>query len=456
MGEKLDLLIKGNLVLSDEVAEASQVGVRAGKIVGLYGNGDTPEAAETVDATGKLVFPGMVDAHVHSYSDPDETFDHATPAAAAGGVTTIVEMPYDAIGKISTTDLFDKKLERIKKLARVDVAMLATLEKEGCFENVAPLVEKGIVGFKLSDAEADPVRFPRIEDGVLWETFQTLAPHGLPVGFHAENDRIINTLIDKFRKEEKTYPKAHCESRPPVTETVSALKLLELAYWTGVKLHLYHVSHPRTVRLTELYKEQGVDVTLETCPHYLILNEDDMDRLKAFAKINPPMREKDAAEEMWEMVKCGMIDMITSDHGPWPLNRKQSPNIFDNPSGAPGVETIFPLLFSEGVKKRQISPSLLAQLVCEGPAKRFLVYPRKGRIALGADADFAIFDPDVSWIIKTEDMRSSAGWTPYDGMTVEGKIIQTILRGKTIYDGKDVTAEPGYGRFIPRIDGESS
>jgi allantoinase len=454
MGEKLDLLIKGNLVLPDEVVEASRVGVKAGKIVGLYGSGDAPEAAKTVDATGKLVFPGMVDAHVHSYSDPDETFEHATPAAAAGGVTTIVEMPYDAIGKISTTDLFDKKLERIKKLARVDVAMLATLEKEGCFENIAPLVEKGIVGFKLSDAEADPVRFPRIEDGVLWETFHALAPHGLPVGFHAENDRIINTLIDRLRKEEKTYPKAHCESRPPATETVSALKLLELAYWTGVKLHIYHVSHPRTVRLVELYKEQGVDVTLETCPHYLLLNEDDMDRLKAFAKINPPMREKDAVEEMWEMVKCGMIDMITSDHGPWPLNRKQSPNIFDNPSGAPGVETIFPLLFSEGVKKRQLSPSLLAQLVCEGPARRFLVYPRKGRIALGADADFAIFDPDISWTIKTGDMHSSAGWTPFDGMTVEGKIIRTILRGETVYDGKEVTAEPGYGQFIPRIDGE--
>ncbi len=454
MAEQLDLLIKGNLVLPEEVAEASQVGVKDGKIVGLYGNGDAPEAAETIDVTGKLVFPGMVDAHVHCYSDPDETFDHATPAAAAGGVTTIVEMPYDAIGKISTTDLLDKKLERIKKLARVDVALLATLEKEGRLENVPPLVEKGVVGFKLSDAEADPVRFPRIEDGVLWEVFQTLAPHGLPVGFHAENDRIINPLIDRFKQEGKTYPKAHCESRPPVTETVSVLKLLELAFWTDVKLHLYHISHPRTVRLIDLYKEQGVNVTLETCPHYLLLNENDMDRLKAFAKINPPMRSKEATEEMWEMVKCGLIDMITSDHAPWPLKRKQNPNIFDNPSGSPGVETIFPLLFSEGVKKREMSPSMLAQLVCEAPARRFLVFPRKGRIALGADADFVVFDPEVSWTLNTEDMRSSAGWTPYDGMTVNGKIIRTLLRGKTIYDGTEVTAEPGYGQFIPRIDGE--
>ena len=455
MGEKVDLLIKGNLVLPDEVAEDSQVGVKNGKIVGLYGAGEAPDAVRTIDATGKLVFPGMVDAHVHCYSDPEETFDHATPAAAAGGVTTIVEMPYDAIGKISTPDLLDKKLRRIQKLARVDVARLATLEKDGRLESVAPLMEKGVVGFKLSDAEADPVRFPRIEDGVLWEVFRAMAPRGLPIGFHAENDRIINTLIDRSKQEAKTYPKAHCETRPPVTETVSALKLLELAYWTGVKLHLYHASHPRTVRLTEFYKEQGVDVTIETCPHYLILNEDDMDRLKAFAKINPPVRSPEAVEEMWEMVKCGLVDMITSDHAPWPLERKQNPNIFDNPSGAPGVETIFPLLFSEGVQKREISPAMLAQLVCEGPARRFLLYPRKGRIALGADADFAVFDPDMTWTIKTEDMRSSARFTPYAGMTVEGKIIRTILRGVTVYDGKEITAEPGYGRFIPRIDGES-
>jgi len=454
MSERLDLLIKGNLVLPDEVAEDSRVGVKDGKIVGLYGNDEAPEAYDIIDATGKLVFPGMVDAHVHSYSDPDETFEHATPAAAAGGVTTMVEMPYDAIGKISTLDLLDKKLERIKKLARVDVALLATLEKDGRLENVPPLVERGIVGIKLSDAEADPVRFPRIEDGVLWEIFQALASYKLPIGFHSENDRIINTLIDKFKQEKKTYPKAHCETRPPVTETISALKLLELAYWTGVKLHLYHISHPRTVRLIELYKEQGVNVTLETCPHYLILNEEDMGRLKAFAKINPPIRTREAMEEMWEMVKCGLVDMITSDHAPWPLERKQNANIFDNPSGAPGVETIFPLLFSEGVKKREISPSMLAQLVCEGPARRFLLYPRKGRIALGADADFAIFDPAISYTIKTEDMRSSARFTPYDGMTVDGKIIRTILRGSTIYDGQEVTAEPGYGQFVPRIDGE--
>jgi len=451
---QLDLIIKGNLVLPNEIAEGAYVGVKGGVIAGLYQSGEIPSAAETIDAAGKYVFPGMVDAHVHSYSNPGETFDHATPAAAAGGVTTIVEMPYDNMGKVTTIELFEEKIERVRKRARVDVALLATLEKDGHLENIAPLVKKGAAGFKLSVTEADPVRFPRIEDDVLYEALQEIGSHGVPAGFHAENDRIITSLIAKFREDQKTGPKAHCDSRPPITETLSVLKLLEMAYWLDVKLHLYHISHPRSIRIIEMYKDQGVDVTLETCPHYLLLNYDDMDRLKAYAKINPPMRQKEEVEALWDLLECGCIDMVTSDHAPWPCDRKQAPNIFDNPSGAPGVETIFPLMFSEGVVKRDMPPEFLAELLCESPARRFNLLPRKGQIALGADADFAIVDPSIRWIIRAEEMRSHAGWTPFDGMTVEGRVTRTILRGRIIYDGNAVIADPGYGRFIPAIKGE--
>jgi allantoinase len=334
------------------------------------------------------------------------------------------------------------------------VKSLATLEKDGHLENVDPLVERGAIGFKLSLAEADAVRFPRIEDDVLWDALRVIGSHGIPVGFHAENDRIINHLIGQFRKAGKTDPKAHCDSRPPITETLAVVKLLEMAYWIDVPLHLYHISHPRSLHLIEQYKQDGVDVTVETCPHYLILTYDDMDRLKAYAKINPPMRSAEDVNEMWELLRCGFIDMVTSDHGPWPYDRKQAADIFANPSGAPGVETIFPLMFSEGVVKREIPPTILAQLLCEVPARRFKVFPKKGHIGLGADADFTIIDPSISWTIQAGDMRSHAGWTPFDGMTVNGKVVQTILRGKTIYDGHSVIAEPAFGQFVARIDGE--
>lgn len=453
VSNQLDLIIRGDLVLPNEIAADAWVGVKDGVITGLYQNGEAPSAGHTVDARGKYVFPGMVDAHVHSYSNPSETFDHSTPAAAAGGVTTIVDMPYDHTGKITTVERFEEKIERVRNSARVDVALLATIEKNGHLENIAPLVEKGAAGFKLSVTEADPERFPRIEDDVLVEALREIGAHGVPAGFHAENDRIITSRIERLKSDGKTEPRYHCDSRPPMTETLPVLKLLEMAYWIDVELHLYHISLPRSIEIIEMYKDQGVDVTVETCPHYLLLNDGDMDRLKAYAKINPPIRKEEDREAMWELLLSGTIDMVTSDHAPWPGAGKQAENIFDNPSGAPGVETIFPLMFSEGVVKQGIPPVFLAELLCENPARRFNLFPRKGQIALGSDADFAIVDPSVSWTIRAEAMRSSAGWTPFDGMAVEGRVIQTILRGRTIYDGTDVIAKPGNGEFIPAING---
>jgi len=449
MDNALDLLIQGDLVLEGGVADDSAVGVKAGVIVGLYAPQENPIAKVTIDASGLLVFPGIVDAHVHSFSIPGvEGFLGSTPAAAAGGVTTFIEMPYDAGTPTTSPEAFRKKIERIRREATVDVALLATLKKEGPLDVIFPLVKLGACGFKLSLFETDPERFPRIADGILWDILPAIAACRVPVGFHAENDEVIFHLIHKYRQEGKIYPRAHCETRPVISETTAVLKLLELARWTGVRLHLYHMSHPRSIHLLQRFREERVDVTAETCPHYLLLDEEEMDRLKALGKINPPLRLREAVEEMWELLRGGHIDMVTSDHAPWPIERKQDPDIFANASGAPGIETLFPLVFSEGVVKRGFSPEQLARILCEQPAKRFKLYPRKGHIALGADADFTIIDPYMSWTIHGSEMHSSAQWTPYEGFTVQGKVVRTILRGKVIYDGKEITAQPGDGQFI--------
>ncbi len=452
--EVLDLFIRGDLVVQHGVMKDSAIGVRNGVVAGVFGPEENPLAKETIDARGLFVFPGIVDGHVHSYSIPGgEGFEHSTSAAAAGGVTTFIEMPYDAGSPTRTPEAFRKKIELVRRLARVDIALLATLEKEGSPQVIAPMVGLGACGFKLSLFETDPERFPRIADGVLWEILPIIAAKGVPVGFHAENDDLIFHLVHKCRQGGKSYPMAHCETRPPASETLAVLKLLELSYWTGVRLHLYHVSHPRSIHLVQRFREDGVDVTTETCPHYLILNEEEMHRLKGLAKINPPLRSPEAMEEMWELLKSGGLDMVTSDHAPWPMDRKQAPDIFDNASGAPGVETLFPLMFSEGVIKRGLSPVKLAQILCEQPARRFQLYPRKGHIALGADADFAILDPSIRWTIHGSEMHSSARWTPYEGMTVQGKVVRTILRGKVIFNGEEVTARAGDGCFIPAREG---
>lgn len=451
MGDRdLDLLIRGDLVTPEEIARDSGVGIRDGRIVGLYGPGETPPARETIDARGSFIFPGIVDAHVHSYSVPGwEGFEHSSAAAAAGGVTTFIEMPYDAGAPTVNPEIFEQKIERVSRYSRVDIALLATLKKEGMVEVIPPLLNLGACGFKLSLFETDPDRFPRIEDGTLGEVLPVMAAYNVPVGFHAELDAVIFHLIRKYRQQGKSHPGAHAETRPPITETMAVLKLLEWAYWTRCRLHFYHISHPRSVRLINLFREEGVNVTAETCPHYLILHAEDMDRLKALGKINPPLQSREAVEQMWQTVMDEGVDMISSDHAPWPLEKKQAPDIFDNASGAPGVETLFPMVFSEGVMKRGLSPRKLARLLCENPARRFRLYPRKGRIALNADADLAILDPKVSWVVRGGKMHSSAKWSPYEGMTVQGKVTQTFLRGKVVYDGDRVTALPGNGRFIP-------
>jgi allantoinase len=447
----LDLLIKGDLVSNDCVRHNGAVGVADGKVAGLYASPSAaPAAKETVDAQGCLIYPGMVDAHVHCHSNQAETIELATQAAAAGGVTTILDMPYDIGAPVNTAEVFRAKVNLIRQVSRVDVAMLATLRKRAEPAEVEPLVREGACGFKMSVYETDPDRFPRIDDDVLWQLLPEIARWKVPVGFHAEIDLIIEDLMARAKRAGRVAPLDHYHTRPPASETLAVLKLLELAYWTKVKLHVFHASQPRSVELVEWFRAQGVDVSAETCPHYLLLDAaTDLPRAKGLAKINPSIQMQTEREGLWAHVLAGRIDFIASDHAPWLLDRKQKENIFENTSGAPGLETSLPLMHDALVVKRSQDPSVVARLLCGNPAKRFGLGSRKGRIALGADADFAILDPRQRYTVDAKRSYSSAKWSPYDGWTTQGLLIRTILRGRTIFDGETVVAQGGSGQFLP-------
>lgn len=447
----LDLLVKGDLVLDAGVWRGAAVGVSGGKVAGLYATPAlAPQAAEVVEASGCLIYPGMVDAHVHCHSNTAENFELATQAAAAGGVTTIVEMPYDQGAPVNAPEVFRKKVGMIGKTCRVDVAMLATLRKRAEADEVEPLVRQGACGFKMSVYETDPDRFPRIDDHVIWQLLPAIARCGVPVGFHGEIDLIIEDLIARAKAAGRVSPIEHFNTRPPISETLAILKLLEFAYWTKVKLHIFHASQPRSIEMVRWFKAQGVDVTVETCPHYLLLDaERDLPRVKAFAKINPCILKGPERNGLWEHVLAGRIDFISSDHAPWLAERKQKPSIFDNTSGAPGLETSLPLMHDALVVKRGQDPSVVARLLCANPARRFALAPRKGSIALGADADFAILDPRQPYTVEAARSYSSAKWSPYDGWTSQGRVVRTLLRGRTIFDGEKVGAPAGFGRFLP-------
>ena len=386
-----------------------------------------------LDVGDALILPGGVDVHVHTRSSPDEGIEACTRAAAAGGVTTIVDMPYDHSGPIETPDAFAAKAAAVEREAHVDVALWATVPPRGPIEYVAELVAAGAAAFKLSTFETHPERFPRIPDGQLLAAFEQIAAAGGLAGVHAENDEIVRAGIAAEQAAgHGGDPLAHARSRPPVAEHEAIARCLEFARATGVRLHVCHVSTPRGVALI---RAAGLDVTAESCPHYLLLDESELVRRGGEAKINPPLRAA-------PLSPTG-IDLIASDHVGWPRERKHGENIFALASGAPGVELIVPLIHDA------LGPRALLRLLCEAPARRFGLWPRKGSLLPGADADLIVLDPALEWEIRAATLVTPVGWSPYEGRTVRGRVLATFSRGVEVWDGQTVTGAAGDGTFVP-------
>lgn len=442
-----DLSIIGNIVFGKQVIEGGTLLVDRSRVSGIAGPLEKLKSKTHVDARGKWVLPGVIDSHVHSWSYLGEGFYNSTRSAAAGGVTTIIDMPMDAPKGIATPEALRNKIALVGRESFVDVALLGSVKNE-TIGHIQALKKGGVCGFKLSLFDTEPDRFPRVRDGELLEAFSSIKKTGLTAGVHAENDEIIKWLIGKYVREGKTYARAHCETRPVVSETESVLKALELAWATGVRLHLYHISCARSIDLVNYYKEEGVSVTSETCPHYLIFSEEDMDRLGAKIRINPPMRNKIEPHRLWEKLSKGEIDCVSSDHAPWPIEWKNRASIFENTSGAPGVETLLPLLFDEGVFKGRILIGTLSQVLSENPAKIFKLFPKKGILAPGSDADIVVLNPKKRVTIRADRMHTTAGWTPYEGMETTGVVETTIVRGKIIFHKGKIIGSKGYGTFI--------
>jgi allantoinase len=364
-------------------------------------------------------------------------------------VTTIIEMPYDAGAPVITAERLRAKRDRLEEEAVVDVALLATIKKLGGLDEIPRMAKAGACGFKMSLYETDPDRFPRIPDDEVLEAFSRIRETGLPVGLHAENDEVVKRATALQRDVPMPESAAHSASRPRVAESEAVLRALEFAHWTGVQLHIYHATFPRVFELVDWFRQQDVRVTAETCIHYLVLTEADLIHLGARAKVNPPLRSTEDQDGLWALCAGDEVAMVTSDHAPWTLDRKSQPNIFDNASGLPGVETLLPLLYSEGVAKGRLSIRNLVHLLAENPAKVFGLYPRKGQIRVGADADLVILDPDDEWVLDEKSLHSTAGWSPYHGRPMKGRITHTIVRGETVYDGEMIIAQPGFGQFVP-------
>ncbi len=448
---KVDKLIRGNLVLTDKIV-LGEIGVKDGKIVAISNHHYSFEAEEKFDFGDHYIFPGFIDVHVHCFSNPDEGFTKVSSGAAIGGITSILDMPYDLPRPINNAEEFELKKQKLEEETVVDCGLIATIKKSGGLEEILPLAEAGAAAFKMSLFETDEYRFPRIPDYEIYQSFQLIRQTGLRVGFHAENDDLIYPLIDSYKNEGRIDYLAHSETRPPVTETSAVLKLLEFAYWTDVKLHIFHVTLPRCIDFIQQYKKEGVDVTGETCYHYLLMDSEDIEEKGPLAKINPPLRSKKDVEGLWRQLQQKEIDFITSDHAPWGYDKKMKgvENIFQSPSGLPGIEVIVPLMFDAAVSNEKVSPIEFAKLMATNPAEEFRIQ-HKGSIEVGNDADITVVDPNKVWQLDASEFQSTAKWSPFNERKLKGSIEHTFVRGNVVYDGTNVTAGPGDGKFIPGI-----
>ena len=455
----LDLLVKNGLTYVDGVFKKCDVGVKDGKIACVAECGILGEAKRVIEAEGKYVIPGGIDTHVHIRSpghDDREDFYTGTMSAAQGGCTTILEHP------ISTPPQYNKEiLDNRKNIARakcvVDYAFYGAAGGEFP-EEITEIAKEGIVAYKsfLHQApegrEKEFVGLTMANDAEILVGMREIAKTGLMMASHAENNDLITYNIAKMRAEGHTKPLDHCKSRPPITEYSTVAKLIMFAKETGCTLELAHMSTVESMELARKARFEGQKVFVETCPHYLLLDETALEKYGPFARCNPPLRPKETVEKLWDYVNDGTIDFIGSDHGPFLLSEKEQGNedIFKAFCGAPGVDLRLPLML-DAAARGKTTIERVVELLCVNPARCFNIYPQKGTISAGADADLVVFDMNDTTVVDRNKSYSKARETAriFDGWELGCKLNYTVVRGRVLME--DGVVDPdcaGYGQLV--------
>ncbi len=447
--EPFDWVARGDLVLEERVVNDGSLAVADGKIAAILEAGEGPSPSPGCDYSGRFIMPGLVDTHVHAGSFVDEDIASTTATAAAGGVTTIMDMPYDREAPVMDAKRLREKVATVQAEAVVDVGLYGTMARVGGVEALEELVAGGVCAFKFSLFEYDVNRFPRIADGDLLAAFETLSAAKVPIVLHAELQEVIEYRLERVLDTPgEADPYAHGLSRPPVSETAASVKALDFAYWTGARLHLAHCTHPHTFRLIDFYRRLGADVSGETCAHYLMLSEREVADLGPVAKVNPPIRDEESLRGLWQLLREGKIATVSTDHAPWPIETKEG-GMLRASAGAPGLESFLPVVLTAGARRGFPLPELLGYLTWR-PAEIFGVGDQKGRLAVGFDADLAVFDARTPRTFRAADSLSSAKWSPFDGYEFDGRIEATYVRGELVFGDGRMVAEPGSGRWLRR------
>ncbi len=429
-----DLIVRhGTLVTSTEVKQAD-IAVVDGRVVAIEPD-LTGTSKNEIDASGLHIFPGVIDAHVH-FNEPGRTewegFATGTRALAAGGTTTYFDMPLNAHPPTLDATSFDLKLAAAQASSLVDFAFWGGLVP-GNVSQLEELAERGVIGFKAFMSNSGIDDFLAVDDLTLYEGMVQAAKLGRIVAVHAENDAITSNLARRAIEQGKTGKRDYLASRPVIAELEAIERAILMASETGCSLHIVHVSTGRGVRLVAAARARGVDVSCETCPHYLVLTEDDVEALGAVAKCAPPLRSQEERENLWQQVLQGNVPMIASDHSPAPADMKTDTNFFRVWGGISGCQSLLSLLLTDGYEHRSLALTTITSLTAEYVARRFGLFPRKGQLALDADADMVLVNLQEKHELRASDLFYRHQQSPYVGKLLRGHIVSTLVRGNTIF-----------------------
>ncbi len=439
-----DLLIRNGTLVDLDGVNVADIAIDGGHVVAIE-----PELAgtarEEIDAHGLHIFPGVIDAHVH-FNEPGRTdwegFATGTRALAAGGTTSFFDMPLNATPPTLDAHSFALKRQAAEASSLVDFALWGGLVPANlaCLDELAAC---GVVGFKAFMTNSGIEDFPSVDDQVLYEGMARAAKLHKLVAVHAEDERLTSELARQAIAQGHTGIRDYLASRPVAAELDAIKQAIRPAAETGCALHIVHVSCGSGVALVAEARARGIDVSCETCPHYLILTEEDVEQLAAVAKCAPPLRTHDEQARLWQQLLTGHIQFIASDHSPAPASLKTSENFFQVWGGISGCQSLLQLLLTEGYTVRQVPLSLLASLTSEAVARRFHM-PQKGTLAIGKDADLVLVNLQVQKTLQASDLYYRHAQSPYIGRTLRGQIVQTLVRGITVYkDGRFSTTAQG-------------
>lgn len=453
MTAALDTIVRGGEVVTSTGSFRADVGIRDGRIAVVGDAALMPPAAETIDASGKYVLPGLIDVHLHfsCYSHHVDPLGVALRSAAHGGVTTVLAM---LIPRVTEPRRPLELIEEFRALGEREAVVdfnfhVHVAEREGVLDEIPAAVAAGCPSFKLFMAYKSIGRMA--SDRHLLDTMEKVAESGGMLLLHAEDGELIDRRTAQQVAQGRVRPEDFLYVHPPEVEYLAVEKALDMGRLTGCPLYILHISTPRAVEMIQEARARGQKVWVETCPQYLELTDDLLRSYGPLAKVSPPLRTADETEALWKQLAAGAIQVVSSDHSPHSAETKKGgyQNIFDCWYGAPGAETMAPVL-ADASRRRGLSLSHVALWLAENPARIFGLYPRKGAIQPGADADLVIWDAGREVVIRKENQHSNAGYTLYEGLRVRGWPVQTLLRGKVLLDGAELRQPPGYGRFVPR------